>query len=52
MRKLFYFTIAIAFGIAIGFWVHPLISQDNIYTQIKKFEQVLNTAYKNYVEES
>ncbi len=43
--------MTIFLGIVIGFLMHPLISSDNIYEQIKKFEFVLNTAFRNYVEE-
>lgn len=52
MKNKWFFTLStIFFGIVIGFLIHPLISSDNIYDQIKKFEFVLNTAYRNYVED-
>jgi carboxyl-terminal processing protease len=44
-------TASVIIGISIGLLVQPLISGDNIFKQVKKFDYVLNTAYKNYVEE-
>jgi carboxyl-terminal processing protease len=38
-------------GISIGVIFQPLISGDSIFTEVKKFNYVLNTAYKNYVDE-
>ncbi len=50
-NKLLLTLSTIFIGIIIGFLIHPVISSDNIYNQIKKFEFVLNTAYRNYVED-
>jgi carboxyl-terminal processing protease len=38
-------------GLIIGAFIQPLVSGDNIYEQIKKYEYILNMAYKNYVED-
>ncbi len=51
MRKYLVITLCIFIGISIGIYIQPLVSSDNIFQQIKKFDQVLQTAYKNYVEE-
>jgi len=51
MRKYFLVGGAIVVGIMLGFYIHPLISGDNIFQQVKKLEYVLNTAAKNYVDE-
>lgn len=39
-----------ALGVAAGIWASPLISGDNVYEQVKKFNDVLNVTSKNYVE--
>ncbi len=44
-------SVSIIIGIAIGVIFQPLISGDNIFNEIKKFNYVLNTAYKNYVDD-
>ncbi len=38
-------------GVAIGLWVRPLVSGDNVYEQIRKFSDALNYIYRNYVED-
>jgi carboxyl-terminal processing protease len=38
-------------GVVVGIIFQPLISGDNIFSEIKKFNFVLNTAYKNYVDD-
>ena len=50
MRKVLYIGLIIAVGVLIGMYVQPLISGDNIYEQVRKFEYVLSTTTKNYVE--
>ena len=42
---------AIAIGFFVGYLTQPLISGDSVYNQLKKFDYVLNTTYKNYVDE-
>ncbi|MFH1051855.1 MAG: S41 family peptidase [bacterium] len=44
-------SVSIIIGITIGAIFQPLISGDNIFSEIQKFDFVLNTAYKNYVDE-
>lgn len=51
MRKIVLAAGAVIIGVFVGFIFRPLISGDNIYQQLKKFDQVLQTANKNYVEE-
>ncbi|TAL68653.1 MAG: S41 family peptidase [Bacteroidetes bacterium] len=51
MKKFALITAAIIGGIVLGFYIQPLISEDNIYQQIKKFQDILITADKNYVEQ-
>ncbi len=41
---------AAAIGALAGIWAAPLISGDNIYEQVKKFNDVLNITSKNYVD--
>ncbi len=51
MQKYFIFAAVLLLGTSLGLFVQPLISGDNIFEQEKKFHTVLNTAYKNYVED-
>ncbi|MGA2298339.1 MAG: S41 family peptidase [FCB group bacterium] len=51
MHKYFQLILAIVIGFLIGNYIQPLKSQDNIYHQIKKFQDILSTADKNYVED-
>lgn len=51
MKKAIYIIAAISVGIVIGFFAQPMISGDNIFEQMKKFQFVLNTVTKNYVDE-
>ena len=51
MKKWTIGLIAIPFGILLGVLFQPLISGDNIYQQVKKFNTVLSTANKNYVDD-
>ena len=50
-KKYFKTTIFVILGVFIGLLVYPLISGDNVYDQIKKYEYVFGTAIKEYVEE-
>jgi carboxyl-terminal processing protease len=50
-RRVFAAAVFIVLGIAIGFWVRPVLSGDNIYEQIRKFSDALNYIYRNYVED-
>ncbi len=49
-NKLFISIIIFIIGIIIGVFFQPLVSGDNIFKELKKFDYVLNTAYKNYVD--
>lgn len=51
MKKYLIITGAIIIGALIGFFIQPLVSGDSIFDQVRKFDYVLNTAAKNYVEE-
>jgi len=51
MKRFFITLQLILIGVAIGLFVQPLISNDNIYEQFKKFQFVFNTMAKNYVDE-
>jgi len=51
MRKVFFAAATVLVGFIIGFWFMPLISSDNVFEQVKKFDRVLQTASRNYVEE-
>ncbi len=51
MRKFLIIGIIISIGILIGFYIQPLISGDSIYEQVRKFEYVISTTSKNYVED-
>ncbi len=51
MKKYLIITGAIIIGVLIGFFIQPLVSGDSIFDQVRKFDYVLNTAAKNYVEE-
>lgn len=51
MKRYLYIVPVFLVGILIGIYFQPLISGDNIYSDLKKFEHVMMTAYKNYVED-
>jgi carboxyl-terminal processing protease len=51
MKKYFATGGTVILGIVIGLMIQPLISGDNVFEQVKKFDRVLNTAIKNYVNE-
>lgn len=47
-----WFTIfGLAVGILVGMYIQPVISGDSIYEQVEKFERVLYTVQKNYVDD-
>ncbi len=49
MRKYLLTGAVVLCGALAGFALQPLISGDNVFENIKKFDRVLNTALKNYV---
>ncbi len=51
MKKRVFIIIAACIGIIAGILIQPVISGDNILQQVKKFDYVLNTAFRNYVDE-
>lgn len=51
MRKYLITGGTILLGIIIGVMFQPLISGDNVFEHVKKFDRVLNTAIKNYVDD-
>lgn len=51
MRKVIVGAATVLIGFVIGFWFNPLISGDNVFEQVKKFDRVLQTANRNYVED-
>ena len=38
-------------GVSFGMYVQPAIGGDNVFEQVKKFNDILSSAVKNYVEE-
>ena len=51
MQKTRLFIIALTVGVVAGFIAHPMISEDNIFSLVRKFNRVLNVTSRNYVEE-
>ena len=51
MNKRLFLLGAILAGVVIGFVIQPLISADSILPLVKRFDYVLNTAVRNYVDE-
>ncbi len=51
MKKYLYIVPVFLVGMFAGLYIQPLISGENIYSDIKKFDHVMLTAYKNYVED-
>jgi carboxyl-terminal processing protease len=44
--------LGLLLGVLLGAWVgRPLLSGDNVYEQLRKFNEALNYIYRNYVEE-
>ncbi|HVK39727.1 MAG TPA: S41 family peptidase [Candidatus Kapabacteria bacterium] len=50
-RKMWFTVIGLVVGIIVGIRIEPLISGDNIYEQIRKFNDVLSIVQKNYVDD-
>lgn len=50
MRKYLFGGTAILFGLLLGIMFQPLISGDNVFEGVKKFDKVLNEAIKSYVD--
>src|SRR5574344_965996 len=51
MRKYLITGGTVLIGIVLGLLFQPLISGDNVYDQVKKFDRILNMAMRNYVDE-
>lgn len=51
MKKVSLGMAVLSVGILLGIVVQPIISNDNVYDQFRKYQFVLNTAMKNYVED-
>jgi len=44
--------LGLLLGVLLGAWVgRPLLSGDNVYEQLRKFNEALNYIYRNYVEQ-
>lgn len=50
-KKAFLILVGLFVGVAIGVILTPVISQDNFYNQIEKYQFVFGTAVKNYVDD-
>jgi carboxyl-terminal processing protease len=50
-KKMWFTILGLVFGILLGIYIQPVISGDNIYDQIRKFNEVLATVQKNYVDD-
>lgn len=50
MKKYVFILAGVILGLTLGFLITPLISTDNIFQQVKKFDRVLNIVTKNYLE--
>jgi carboxyl-terminal processing protease len=50
-RKMWFTIFGLVVGIIVGIRIEPLISGDNIYEQIRKFNDVLSIVQKNYVDD-
>lgn len=51
IKKAVYGLTALGAGVFIGFLAQPSFSGDNVLQQSKKFNDVLNNTYKNYVDD-
>ena len=49
-KQILSYILLIIIGLAIGVLIQPLISNDGLYDQIRKYQEVLSNAVKNYVE--
>jgi len=50
-RKMWFTVIGLACGVSIGIYIQPVISGDSPYEQMRKFQDVLYTVQKQYVDE-
>lgn len=44
-------AVVLAVGIGLGLYVQPAVSGDSVFEQVRKFNDVLSMAVKNYVDE-
>ncbi|HCN05519.1 MAG TPA: S41 family peptidase, partial [Bacteroidetes bacterium] len=51
IRLLILVAAGIGIGIGLGSYVRPLTTADNVYEQVRKYNDVLSMAVKNYVDE-
>lgn len=49
-KRILTYIALVLFGLSIGFLIQPLISGDGLYDQIRKYQEVISNAVKNYVE--
>ncbi len=49
--KMWFTIFGLAVGILVGMYIQPVISGDTVHEQVEKFQQVLTTVQKNYVED-
>ncbi len=49
-KKIFLYSVLVIIGLSVGILIQPLISGDNLYEQIRKYQEVINNAMKNYVD--
>lgn len=49
-NKIITYISLIVVGLSLGFLIQPLISSDGLYDQIRKYQEVISNAVKNYVE--
>jgi carboxyl-terminal processing protease len=50
-KSLSILVAALAIGIGLGVYVQPAVSGDSVFEQVRKFNDVLSMAVKNYVDE-
>lgn len=49
--KIFGWLLAVILGISIGVVVTPMVSSDNVYSQLEKYKKVFGLTVKNYVDD-
>ncbi len=49
-KKILSYILFVIVGLSIGLLMQPLISNDGLYDQIRKYQEVISNAVKNYVE--
>jgi len=49
-KQILSYILLVIVGLTIGVLIQPLISNDGLYDQIRKYQEVLSNAVKNYVE--